>query len=62
MDSDTALLLQAMFNALPEERKKFWKDLEEEMVKAGLTPGFYCPYIPLQHVGIKDEQTKREDT
>jgi len=49
MDS-TYKLLRAYLSSTPEERKAFWKLLEQIANDNDLATGFYHPYIPLQEV------------
>lgn len=51
-----------MLAATPEERKEFWKALEESMVAAGMEPGWYCPYVPIQIVGNVEVSTTKFKT
>ena len=40
--------LQGYINSTPEQRKNFWKALEDYCDANNIAKVFYCPYIPLQ--------------
>ena len=62
-DEDSLKLLTLMLQSSPEIRKEFWQKLEDDCIKNGMYPGFYCPYIPLQMYsqtgGIEDSKKNK---
>lgn len=40
--------LQAFISSTPQQRKDFWKALEDYCDANGIAKEFYCPYVPLQ--------------
>ena len=56
LDNYGVTVLYSLLRATPEERKAFWKDLEQWAIDNEYYPGFYCPYIPLQMVNTKEDK------
>ena len=56
LDDNTVNLLGAFLNSSPEERKEYWKGLEKFCEDNGYEKGFYCPYIPLQIISVKNNE------
>ena len=57
-DDSDAKFFGAYLRSTPEQRKEYWKALEDLCEENGLAKGFYCPYVPLQIVSANETNVK----
>lgn len=55
-DENTVKLLRRYLGSSKQEKKQFWKSMEDFCEENGLAKGFYHPYIPLQHESVNNEE------
>ena len=57
-DDNDVRLFVTYLRSTPEQRKEYWKALEDLCEENGLAKGFYCPYVPLQIVSANGTNVK----
>ncbi len=55
-------LLSAFISSTKEERKEFWRQLEDYCEKNGIEKKIYHPYIPLQVVNVNEIPSQTSNT